>query len=296
VALSDEPEVLTVDFDHFQVAGTVRGHATVVVRVEDPAARPVLRLRRYLARLTVVRFRDLAPDGSTLGPDRDVETGADADARVLDHTVDPAPGAVAREYRLEWALDPRDHPSIGALGAEMLVIRVHLVTAGRDGAEQVREQQLITVAWTEPETVLRARGLGRSAPEPLRAAPRALLDDEDIALPRCGTCRRRLELDQLEREDVVWEHSATPRLEEVRRLLIERTAHSHQLHQSWPIPEHDRWHPDTADAAEVAAMAERLAAARERHLARLAAYPPSGTGGGAGGDSGGGTADGVASA
>ena len=266
MALPSETAALTVDQEPYQLSGTVRGHATLLVRVEDTAARPVLRLQRFLPRVALLCFRDLAPDGSVLGPEQVAVTVTDPGSRQLDHRIDPPPGAAAREYRLEWVLDPQDHPSIGVEGVELLLFRVYLLADESDPAGLEREQGRVLIAWLNAESVLRARSADSRTPEPLRLALTALLDGEEQNPPRCEWCKRQFDLEHLEREDAVWEHSAGPESEEVRRLVV-RHALAGPSPWSGILRGGHNWHHVDVN--------RELEAARERHRARLLAYAPS---------------------
>jgi hypothetical protein len=265
VALADETRALTGDHERYQPAGTVSGQATLVVRVEDPSARPVLRLTRFLPEVTLLRFRDLAPDGSALGPEQEAVTVAGPGPRQVDHPVDPAPGTATREYRLEWVLDPQAHPSIGVVGAEMLLFRAHLLTHDPDGAEQVRDQWLFPLVWLSEEDLLDMRSQSVPRPEPLSLALRALLSSQEENPPRCEVCRQQFDLVRLEHWDAVWEHSAGPEQEPLRRLLVLRAL-------AGPLPADSILRHRLGHEKQHADVTEQLAAARERHQARLRAW------------------------
>jgi len=265
VELADETRALTGDHERYQPAGTVSGQATVVVRVEDPSVRPVLRLTRYLPKLTLLRFRDLAPDGSALGPEQEAATVAGPGPRQVDHRVDPAPGTATREYRLEWVLDPQDHPSIGVEGAELLLFRAHLLTHDADGAEQVRDQWLFPLAWVSEEGLLEMRSRSVRLPEPLRLALSALVSSQEENPPRCEVCRQQFDLVRLQHWDAVWEHSAAPEQEALRRLLVRRAL-------AGPLPADNILRFRLGHEKQHADVTEQLAAARERHQARLRAW------------------------
>jgi hypothetical protein len=147
----DQPDALTLDYHPYAPVGTVRGRALVRVRPPRHGRGTVLRLRRYLPRLTSLRCRDLAQDGSALGPERDPVPMPNADPRNLDWRVDLTPGLVTPEYRLEWELDPAADPTIGVDGKTLLLFRVYLLDRGQDGAEEIQDQGLITVEWTRAD-------------------------------------------------------------------------------------------------------------------------------------------------
>ncbi|MEY9872120.1 hypothetical protein ABH931_001594 [Streptacidiphilus sp. MAP12-33] len=262
---TERPAALTVDFSPCEPAGTVRGCALVRVRVHGPqdGSGAVLRLRRFLPRLTLLRCRDLAADGSPLGPERDALEPADAAVRTVELPLDAPPGADVREYRLEWELVPADHPTIGVEGAELLLFRATLLGRDADGDEETREQRNITVEWLDLDSLVRHHSGSPRTPAPLREALRTLLRAEVKNLPKCDRCRMRPELDRLLAADLVWEHSAGPGQGEIRRLVMARELAG--------IPQQDvflRWHQHHAHED----LAEELDAARARHRARLAAY------------------------
>jgi hypothetical protein len=273
MASADDSVALTVDdSERYQLPGTVAGQCTFVVRVEDPSRRPVLRLRRYLARLTGLSYRDLGPDGTEPGRDTPITPTADpeTDTRRFDFPVDLAPGAVAREFRLRWVLDPRDHESIGREGGEMLLVRPSLLTHD-GGVEQVSGQGLIIISWVEAETLLSIRSSSSSTPEPLRSALAALLRGERPGTPNCGACRQEFDLARLRELDDVWEHSAGPQWEWLRSLLVRRALRrppgtwrydtTNQHHRLGSRPQH-------------VDVREELDAARTRHRERLLACAP----------------------
>ena len=270
-ASGEQIRALTAECAESQPVGTVRGDARVLVRPAEHQAGAILRLRRYLAHLNVLRYRDLAPDGSALGPERDVATLSKDDPRLIDCGVDLPLGAVSREYRLEWELNPDDYPAIGVLHEEMLLFRAHLLGRGEDGAETIWEQQLIRVRWEEsedPNTGLDRWCSGTKTPEPLREALKQLLAAETQKPRVCEGCHARNELDLFLAHDRVWECSAEPELEEIRRLIVLRdlTGHSRNTFVGTLATRHD--HED---------LSAPLAAARERHAARIAEYAPPGT-------------------
>ncbi|WP_042381783.1 hypothetical protein [Streptacidiphilus melanogenes] len=265
-APTDQRDCLTVDFSAHEATGTVRGEALVRVRPPKRPAWTALRLRRYLAQLTLLRCRDLGPDGSPLGPEHDAAAvPCGDDPRSLDLQVELGPGAVSREYRLEWQLDPADHPTIGVEGRELRLYRAHLLGRGPDGAEQVREQRLITVEWVKRDALLGFRARSARTSGPLREALKAMVRAEEKNLPKCPECRTRYELDRLLALDRVWECSTEPELEEIRRLVVER--------ERAGIPGRDvilRWHQSHHHED----LGRQLAAARERHRARLDSHAP----------------------
>jgi hypothetical protein len=261
----DELAALTVDFSACVRVGQVRGAAVVRVRPPHGAAWTGLRLRRFLPRLTLLRYRDLAVDGSPLEPEREGVALPHDDPRNFDVQVDLPPGAAAREYRLEWELDPGDHPTIGVEGNELLLFRAYLLDRDQEGAEQMREQRSITVEWVDVDRLVRHWTATPRTPAPLREALRTLLRTEVKNLPQCAQCRMRFELDRLLAEDRVWDCSEGAELEEIRRLLVERELAG--------IADQDvilRWHQHHAHED----LDEHVAAARERHRARLLAYAP----------------------
>jgi hypothetical protein len=146
-ASSQQNPSLTVEFVSDQLVNTVRGHARILVRPAEHEAGTTLRLRRYLPRLTLLRYRDLAQDGSELGPERDAVILPNDDPRRIECSVDVLPGAATREYRLEWELNPDDHPAIGVRGEELLLFRAYLVDRGEDGVEKIWEQRPIRIEW-----------------------------------------------------------------------------------------------------------------------------------------------------
>ncbi|MGW1749538.1 hypothetical protein ACWCRD_28805 [Streptomyces sp. NPDC002092] len=267
----DETEPLDVDFDRFQLAGTIRGQAVVRVRLRptDRESRTVLRLRRFLSHLVAVRCRDLDAEGSPLGPAFEATALPDDNPRQSDYLLALPAGAAVREYRLEWALDPADDPRIGAKGDEMLLFRVHLVGSEADGPEKLREQKQILISWSDADAVLHGTWTqpGR-APEPLRQALAELLRAREQPASACRDCRRMAELDRLLLEDAVWACQDGPELEEVRRLLMLR-----DLEPDSDIPGYDtyRGHPEHPSHAHPD-IAAQLAAARARHDARLLTY------------------------
>ena len=267
-ASGEQLPALTTEYDVGQPVGTVRGHARVLVRPAEHQADAILRLRRYLAHLSLLRYRDLAQDGSPLGPERDVPTLPSADPRIIDCLVDLPRAAVSREYRLEWELSPDDHPAIGVANEEMLLFRAHLLGRGEGGAETIWEQQLIRVRWELPEdaeTAFDRWCTSASTPEPLREALKVLLEAE-VQRPRgCKGCNARHDLDLFLARDTVWECSAEPELEEIRRLVVlrELTGLSRMTRTGTVMTRHD--HED---------LSVPLAAARERHEARMAEYAP----------------------
>jgi hypothetical protein len=261
----DEPVALTVDFPACVRVGQVRGGAVVRVRPPQDAAWTGLRLRRFLPRLTLLRCRDLAVDGSPLEPEREAVVLPQDEPRNFDVEVDLPFGAVAREYRLEWELDPDDHPTIGGEGNELLLFRAYLLGRDQEGAEQIREQRIITVEWVDVDGLVRHWTGTPRTPAPLREALRTLLRAEVKNLPQCARCRMRFELDRLLAEDRVWDCSEGTELEEIRRLLVERKLAG--------IADQDvilRWHQHHVHED----LDEPLAAARDRHRARLIAYAP----------------------
>ncbi|MET9619090.1 hypothetical protein [Kitasatospora indigofera] len=271
---ADQTEALHIDFDRVQLAGTVRGRAVVRVRLNptDRRGRTVLRLRRFLSRLVEFRWRDLDAAGSPLGPAFAATALPEEDPRQFDHPVILPAGAASREYYLEWALDPADHPRIGAKDDEMVLFRVQLVAIEADGPETLKQQKLVVISWSDADGVLRGswQQPGRT-PEPLRQALTELLRTPERQASACGDCRLGRELDQLLLEDAVWACEDGPELEEIRRLLVLRELQpdsgsiGYDTYRSHP--EHlPHAHPD---------LAEELAAARARHHARLLAYAPS---------------------
>jgi hypothetical protein len=268
-ASSEQIRALTAECAESQPVGTVRGDARVLVRPAEHQAGAILRLRRYLAHLTVLRYRDLAQDGSALGPDRDGVALSHDDPRVGDYGVDLLPGAVSREYRLEWELNPDDHPTIGVAHQEMLLFRVHLLGRGEGGEETVWENALIRVRWDPPEDVDTAFDrwcTSANTPEPLREALKELLDAEVLRHRGCQGCNDRFDLDLLSARDRVWECSAEPELEELRRLFVLRElvgpSTVSRIGTVMVRHEHDE------------DLSVPLAAARERHAARMAEYAP----------------------
>jgi hypothetical protein len=268
-APGDQIPALTAEYDVGRPVGTVRGTARVLVRPADHQAGAILRLRRFLAHPSLLRYRDLARDGSALGPERDAVTLSSDDPRVIDCGVDLPLGAVSREYRLEWELNPDDHPAIGVANEEMLLFRAHLLGRGEDGAETIWEQQLIRVRWDPTEDVDTAFDrwcTSASTPEPVREALKALLDAE-VQKPRvCEGCHARNELDLFLARDRVWERTAEPELEELRRLFVlrELIGPSRVASTGTLMTRHD--HDEDLSAP--------LAAARERHAARIVEYAP----------------------
>jgi len=270
---------LTVECDIDQPIGTVRGRARLLVRPAEHEAgtTTTLRLRGYLPRLSLLRYRDLAQDGSELGPERDAAILPNDDPRRTECVVDVLPGAATREYRLEWELNPDDHPAIGVAGQELLLFHAFLVDHGEggengeDGVEKIWEKQLIRIRWEPPEDPSSAFDRWcRSAntPEPLREALQALSQAE-IQMPRtCELCQPRYDLDLLLAQDRVWECSAEPELEEIRRLIVlrELTGLSKSVFVGTIRTRHH--HED---------LSAQLTAARERQKARLIAYAPTGT-------------------
>ncbi|GGV41600.1 hypothetical protein GCM10010495_68940 [Kitasatospora herbaricolor] len=271
---ADETEALHVDFDRHQLAGTVRGRAVVRVRVDptDRQSRSVLRLRRFLSRLVEFHWRDLDAAGSPLGPAFEAAALPGADPRQFDHPVDLPAGAASREYHLEWALDPADHPRIGAENDEMVLFRVQLVGIEADGPETCEHQKLILISWSDADGVLRGtwQRPGRT-PEPLGRALTELLGAPERHGSTCGDCHLHLELDRLLLEDAVWACQDGPELEEIRRLLVLR-----ELQPDSGVVGYDtrRGHPEHRPHVHPD-IAEELAAARGRHHARLLAYAPS---------------------
>ncbi|MEY9909969.1 hypothetical protein ABIA35_006213 [Catenulispora sp. MAP12-49] len=155
-ASSQESPELTAEFTMEQPVGTVRGHARILIRPTDDGAGTILRLRRYLPHVTLLRYHDCAQDGSVLGPERDAVIVPGEDPRHIECAVDLSPGAVTREYRLEWELDPDDHPAIGVGGGEMLLFRAYLMDRSEDGAEKngaekTWDQRRIVIRWSSPE-------------------------------------------------------------------------------------------------------------------------------------------------
>ncbi|MCX5214572.1 hypothetical protein OG689_35850 [Kitasatospora sp. NBC_00240] len=271
---ADRTEALHVEFDRFQLAGTVRGRAVVRVRPNpaDRQSRTVLRLRRFLPRLVDFRRRDLDAAGSPLGPASEAAALPGEDPRRSDHLVDLPAEAASREYYLEWALDPADHPRIGAKGDEMMLFRVQLVHIHADGPETLEQQKPLLISWSDADGVLRGswQQPGRT-PEPLRQALTELLGAPQRHASACGDCRLRVELDRLLREDALWACQDGPELEEIRRLLVLRELQPDSGSLGYDTyrghPEHPpHAHPD---------IAEELAAAHARHHARLLAYAPS---------------------
>ncbi|WP_194910911.1 hypothetical protein [Catenulispora rubra] len=270
-ASSQQSPELTVESQSEQAIGTVRGQARILVRPGEHEAATTLRLRRYLPRLSLLRYRDLAQDGSALGPERDAATLPNDDPRITECVVDVPPGAATREYRLEWELNPDDHPAIGVSGEELLLFRAYLVDRGEDGAdgaEEIREQRLIRIRWAPPSDAFDRWCTSASTPEPLREALQALLLAE-VQTPRiCELCHARDDLDLLLAQDRVWECSAEPELEEIRRLFVLRELTGHSMRTFAGTLRTKHHHED---------LSAQLAAARERQKARLIAYAPSGT-------------------
>lgn len=275
-ASSDQNPALTVDFAGDRLVGTVRGQALVRVQAQDSEADAILRLRRFLPRVSLLRYRDLSRDGSPIGSERDAAILPNDDPRLLDCALDLPPGAVAREYRLEWELNPDDHPAIGKDGHEMLLFRAFLLTRDEDGAERIREQRPIVIRWREADALscqeadalfssFRRWSTSPSTPEPLREALQALLREEAESPPSCELCRARSDLDLLLAQDRVWECSAAPELQEVRRLFVRRELAGNS--DGDRIARY-RMHHDHED------VSAPLAAARERREARLLAYAP----------------------
>lgn len=186
--------------------------------------------------------------------------------------MDLPAGAASREYHLEWALDPADHPRIGAKDDEMVLFRVQLVGIEADGPETPEHQKLVVISWSDADGVLRGtwRQPGRT-PEPLRQALTELLRAPERYGSPCGDCHLHLELDRLLLEDAVWACQEGPELEEIRRLLVLR-----ELQPDSGVFGYDtyRGHPEHPPHAHPD-IAEDLAAARARHHARLLAYAPS---------------------
>ncbi|MFF3595204.1 hypothetical protein [Kitasatospora indigofera] len=278
---ADRTEALHVEFDRVQLAGTVRGRALVRVRLNptDRRSPTVLRLRRFLSRLVEFRWRDLDAAGAPLGPAFEATALPGEDQRQFDTPVDLPAEAASREYLLEWALDPADHPRIGAKDDEMVLFRVQLVAAEADRPQTPEQQKLVVISWSDADGVLRGtwQQPGRT-PEPLRQALTELLRTPERQASACGDCRLHRELDRLLLEDAVWACEDGPELEEIRRLLVLRELQpdsgsiGYDTYRSHP--EHlPHAHPD---------IAEELAAARARHHARLLAYAPPGPTGGPG--------------
>jgi len=267
-ASNQQTPELTVESVIVHPVGTARGHARILVRPADHEAGTTLRLHRYLPRLTLLRYRDLAQDGSELGPERDAAILPSDDPRRIECAVDVPPAAATREYRLEWELNPDDHPAIGVSGQELLLFRAHLLDRSEDGAEKILVQRLIPIQWASPSSALDYWRTSASTPEPLREALQALLDAE-IQTPRiCELCHARDDLDVLLAQDQVWECSAEPELEEIRRIVVlrELTGDSRRTFAGTVRTKHH--HED---------LSTQLAAARERQKARLIAYAPPGT-------------------
>lgn len=261
---------MRVEFVDAQPVDTVRGDARILIRPSHHEAGSVLRLRRYLPHLSLLRYRDLAQDGSVLGSERDALILPNDDPRLIECEVTLPPGAETREYRLAWELNPEDHPQIGVSGEEMLLFRAYLLDRGADGAEEIREQHLIRIQWVPPEDPSTAFHRWRTSartPEPLREALQALLEAE-VQTPRtCELCHARKDLDLLLAQDRVWECSTAPELEEIRRVVVLRE-----------LTGFERAFADTLRTRhEHEDLSEQLAAARERRRARLAAHAPPGT-------------------
>lgn len=252
------------------LVGTVRGHARILVRPAEHDAGTILRLRRLLPRVSLLRYRDLAQDGSELGPERDAVILPNGDPRHTECVVDLPPGAAIREYRLEWQLNPDDHSTIGVEGREMLLFSVYLVDRGEDGAEKVWPAQRIIVRWEDAFDAFARWWANANIPESLQRAWEALRRAEIRISRVCELCRERDELDLLLAQDRVWECSAAPELEEARRMVVlrELTGISRNVVASKERTRHHH-HED---------LTEQLAAARERQRARLIAYAPPRTG------------------
>ncbi|MEY9855581.1 hypothetical protein ABH935_001185 [Catenulispora sp. GAS73] len=267
-ASSQQYPELTVESVIDQLVGTVHGQARILVRPAELEAGMTLRLRRFLPRVSLLRYRDLAQDGSELGPERDAVTLPNDDPRHVECVVDLLPGAATRVYRLEWELNPDDHPAIGVRGQEALLFRAHLVDRGEDGVEEIREQGLIRIHWEDHSSAFDRWCRSTSTPEPLREALQELLLAE-IQTPRtCELCHARDDLDLLLAQDRVWECSAEPELEEIRRLFVFREL-AGLAETSFAGTIRTRHNHEDLSA--------QLAAARERQKARLIAYAPSGT-------------------
>lgn len=274
-ASSQQHPELTVEFVSQQPVGTIQGDARILVRLAGYEGRTILRLRRYLAHARPLRYRDLAQDGSALGPERETVTLPTDDERLIECDVDLPPGVAAREYFLHWELDPDDHPAIGVRGEEMLLFRAYLLGRGEDceggegGAEEVWQQRLIRIQWWPTEDMTESAFhrwcTSESTPPPLREALQQLLRAE-VQTPRvCEPCHARNDLDLLLAQDKVWECSAEPELEEIRRLVVVRDLMGLSKNVFAGTLPTDHQHED---------LTAQLATARERQNARRIAYAP----------------------